>query len=164
MFQRSYRSPPHNSFSIKGKISRFYSIDTFWLWNDVYIEILSLSQKLRILYSSNNDWFNQKFNMPRTYSLGQLHCGLLKERNSEHSLNANKQHFQSKGSQFCTNGKMLWEREPLLAHMSIDHKKALFRGRCNSEILRKANQKEIYFWIFIYKASKEPFCHVEKIV
>lgn len=88
---------------------------------------MPLSQKVRILYSSNYDLFNQKFNMPRTYSLGQLQCGLLKQRNSEDSLNANKQHFQSTGSQFCANGKMQWEREPLLAYMSIGHKKALFK-------------------------------------
>ena len=59
---------------------------------------------------------------------------------------------------------MQWEREPLSAYMSIGRKKALFRERCNSEILRKANQKEMFFLIFIHKASTEPFCHVEKIV
>ena len=144
-FKEAITPHPTIHFLSKEKFGGIYGIDTFWLWNDVYIELLSLSQKVRILYSSNRDRFNQKFNVPRTYSLGRLQCGLLKQRNSEHSLNANKQHFQSKGSQFCANGKMQWEREPLLAYMSIGHKKALFRERCNSEILRKANQKEIFF-------------------
>lgn len=144
MLQRSYHSPPHNSFSIKRKIWRHLRHRHFLVMKWCLYRITVLSQKVRILYSSNCDRVHQKFNMPRTYSLGQLQCGLLKQRNSEHSLNVNKQHFQSKGSQFCANGKMQWEREPLLAYMSIGHKKALFCERCNSEILRKANQKEFF--------------------
>lgn len=144
MFRRSYHSPPHNSFSIKRKILRHLRQRYFLVMKWCLYRITVLSQKVRILYSSNCDRVHQKFNMPRTYSLGRLQCGLLKQRNSEHSPNANKQHFQSKGSQFCANGKMQWEREPLLAYMSIGHKKALFHERCNSEILRKANQKDFF--------------------
>lgn len=139
-FKEAITPQPTIHFLSKEKFCGIYGKDTFWLWNDVYIELLSCLKKYE-----NCDRVHQKFNMPRTYSLGRLQCGLLKQRNSEHSPNANKQHFQSKGSQFCANGKMQWEREPLLAYMSIGHKKALFHERCNSEILRKANQKDFFF-------------------
>ena len=50
---------PQFIFLSKEKFGGIYGIDTFWLWNDVYIELLSLSQKVRILYSSIFDRYNQ---------------------------------------------------------------------------------------------------------
>lgn len=145
-FKEAITPHPTIHFPIKRKIWRHlrhrYFLVMKWCLYRITVFVSKSTNPLLV-----NFWpIQSKFNMPRTYRLGRLQCGLPKQRNSEPSPNANKQHFQSKGSQFCANGKMQWEREPLFAYMSIGHKKALFCERCNSEILRKANQKRNFFF------------------
>ena len=144
-FKEAITPHPTIHFLSKEKFCGIYGIDTFWLWNDVYIELLSCLKK----YES----FTRQ---TMTECIKNLTCrGLIVWADSSVAcLNNETAHiaqtrtnntFKVKVHSFvqmarCSeNVNLCWRICQLVT------KRHFFRERCNSEILRKANQKDFFF-------------------
>lgn len=163
-FNEAIAPHPTIHFLSKEKFCGIYGIDTFWLWNDVYIELLSCLKKYESFTRQTVTECIKNLTCRGLIVWADFSVACLNNETANIAQTRANNTFKVKVHNFvqmarCSeNVNLCWRICQLVTkrHFSVNDVTRKYWG--------KQIKKNFFFWIFIHKASIDLFCHVEEIV